>query len=101
MPNANSSDDSLESLFSISVPTAKAQKEEAQKEEEGCSSISERAILITCDTTFEQTAKNVNDHSVLRSLRNGEYLLNSDLQVDEGARRTIASPEVKRVKISN
>jgi hypothetical protein len=54
--------------------------------------------LITCDTTFEQAAKTINDDSVLRSLGNGEYLLNSDLQVDEGARLTIASPEVKWVK---
>jgi hypothetical protein len=57
--------------------------------------------LIICDTTFEQAAKNINDDSVLRSLGNGEYLLNSDLQVEEGARLTIASPEVKWVKISN
>jgi hypothetical protein len=78
------------------VPTAKA-----QEQVEGCSSISEGAILITCDTTFEQAAKNINDDSVLRSLGNGEYLLNSDLHVEEGARLTIASPEVKWVKISN
>jgi hypothetical protein len=39
----------------MSVPTAKA-----QEEEEGCSSNSEGAILIACDTTFEQAAKNIN-----------------------------------------
>jgi hypothetical protein len=38
------------------VPTAKAQEEE----EKGCSGISEGAILIACDTTFEQPAKNIN-----------------------------------------
>jgi hypothetical protein len=38
------------------VPTAEAQEEE----EKGCSSNSEGAILIACDTTFEQAAKNIN-----------------------------------------
>jgi len=38
------------------MPTAKAQEEE----EEGYSSNSEGAILIACDTTSEQAAKNIN-----------------------------------------
>jgi hypothetical protein len=38
------------------VPTGKAQEEE----EKGCSGISEGAILIACNTTFEQAAKNIN-----------------------------------------
>jgi hypothetical protein len=38
------------------VPTAKAQEEE----EKGCSSNNEGGILIACDTTFEQAAKNIN-----------------------------------------
>jgi hypothetical protein len=38
------------------VPAAKAQEEE----EKGCSGISEGAILVACNTTFEQAAKNIN-----------------------------------------
>jgi hypothetical protein len=58
------------------VPTAKAQEEE----EKGCSSKSEGAILIACDTTFEQAAKNINRRfSSEESWKWRVYLLNSDL----------------------
>jgi mannuronan 5-epimerase len=69
--------------------------------ESGCAKTSERTIEVTCNTTFEQLARNINDDSILKNLGNGEYLLNADLRVDKGARLVIAAPEVTWIKISN
>jgi mannuronan 5-epimerase len=71
--------------------------------EEECFDVSSgrRKIEVTCDTTFEQLAKNINDDTLMKNLGNGEYLLSSDLEVNEEARLTIALPEVTWIKISN
>ena len=62
---------------------------------------SERIIVVTCDTTFEQLEEDINDISVLEELGNGEYLLSANIEVADGIRLTIASPAVTWVKISN
>jgi poly(beta-D-mannuronate) C5 epimerase len=62
---------------------------------------SERIIVITCDSTFEQLEEDINDISVLEELGNGEYLLSANIEVADQVRLTIASPAVTWVKISN
>jgi len=62
---------------------------------------SSRTIKVTCDTTFAELAKNINDPSLVRNLGNGEYLLSADIRVDSQAKLVIATPEVTWLKISN
>ena len=66
-----------------------------------CINLSDRTIEVSCDTTFAQLAKNVNDDSLLKILGNGEYLLSADLHINEDASLLIAAPEVTWIKISN
>jgi hypothetical protein len=42
-------------------------------------------LTIICNTSFREVADTTNDPSVLSNLGNGQYLLNSTLQVDNGA----------------
>jgi hypothetical protein len=62
---------------------------------------SERIIVVTCDTTFEQLEEDIANASVLEDLGNREYLLSASIEVADEIRLTIASPAVTWVKISN
>src|SRR5919109_5507146 len=46
-----------------------------------CINLSDRTIEVSCDTTFAQLAKKVNDDSLLKILGNGEYLLSAYLNI--------------------
>jgi mannuronan 5-epimerase len=68
--------------------------------DDDCVNNSDRTIEVSCDTTFAQLAKNIDD-SLLKNTGNGEYLLDADVRVDKGAMLVIAAPEVSWIKISN
>ena len=56
-------------------------------------------ISITCDSTMPQVSSDVNNESVLKNLGGGEWLLKAILQINDGAKLTISSPEVSWLKI--
>jgi len=57
-------------------------------------------ITVSCDTTIPQIASEVNNGDVIKSLGNGHWLLNAILQVNDGAKLTISSPDVAWLKIA-
>jgi hypothetical protein len=46
-----------------------------------------------------QVSSDVNNESVLKNLGGGEWLLKAILQINDGAKLTISSPEVSWLKI--
>ena len=65
---------------------------------------SENTITITCDTaSFRDVADTINDQAVLSNLGNGEYLLNANLEVDDGATFSMSQNDdgIKWLKIAS
>ena len=65
-----------------------------------CVTSTSTLIRVTCDTTFGHITTHVTNSAILKNLGNGEWLLNAVLQVDDGAKLTIASSDVSWLKIS-
>jgi mannuronan 5-epimerase len=67
-----------------------------------CVTSTSTLIRVTCDTTFGHITTHVTNSAILRNLDmdNGQWLLNAVLQVDDGAKLTIASSDVSWLKIS-
>jgi poly(beta-D-mannuronate) C5 epimerase len=65
-----------------------------------CVTSTSTLIRVTCDTTFGHVTSHVTKPTLLKNLGNGEWLLNVILQVDDGAKLTIASSDVSWLKIS-
>ena len=65
-----------------------------------CVTSTSTLIRITCNTTFGHVTSHVKNSALLKNLGNGQWLLNVILQVDDGAKLTIASSDVSWLKIS-
>ena len=65
-----------------------------------CVTSTSTLIRITCNTTFGHVTSHVKNPALLKNLGNGQWLLNVILQVDDGAKLTIASSDVSWLKIS-
>src|SRR3712207_4717025 len=74
----------------------------AGREGEACidNDQSENTITITCDVSFRDVANTINDRMILEQLGNGEYLLNANLQVDDGATFSIGPNDITWLKIT-
>jgi nitrous oxidase accessory protein NosD len=64
-------------------------------------SSSSNTITVSCSTaTIPQIASTVNNSNFLKSLGNGEWLLRANLQINDGSKLTISTPDVVRLKIA-
>jgi parallel beta-helix repeat protein len=64
-------------------------------------SSSSNTITVSCSTaTIPQIAQEVNNSNVLKSLGSGQWLLRAILQVNDGAKLTISTPDVVWLKVS-
>ena len=65
-----------------------------------CVTSTSTLIRVTCNTTFGHVSRHVTNSALLKNLGNGQWLLNVILQVEDGAKLTIASTDVLWLKIS-
>jgi poly(beta-D-mannuronate) C5 epimerase len=65
-----------------------------------CVTSTSTLIRVTCNTTFGHVSRHVTNSALLKNLGNGQWLLNVILQVEDGAKLTIASSDVLWLKIS-
>jgi hypothetical protein len=65
-----------------------------------CVTSTSTLIRVTCITTLGHVTSHVKNSALLKNLGNGQWLLNVILQVDDGAKLTIASSDVSWLKIS-
>lgn len=65
-----------------------------------CVTSTSTLIRVTCNTTFGHVTSHVKNSALLKNLGNGQWLLNVILQVDDGAKLSIASYDVSWLKIS-
>src|ERR671922_974020 len=71
------------------------QEEEEVTDEEECIDYeaAENTIAINCDASFLDVVQAINDPEILEELRDGEYLLNANLQVSDGITFAMTSDE--------
>jgi len=59
-----------------------------------------KSIVVSCSTDFADIASHITDSSLLENLGNGEWVLNTNIRVNDGAKLTIDSAEVGWLKVT-
>ena len=87
----------IELLFNDEEGATDEGEDEERDEEEEVACIdyeaAENTIAINCDASFLDVVQAINDPEILEELRDGEYLLNANLEVNDGITFAMTSDE--------